>query len=473
MATRQDQLTWAEYGRAASALATGDGDGRVGPSARALLASVLLTVLGVGGSAAWAQFAGGPPHGWRDGGVLVVEQETGARLIWRDGVLHPVPNFTSAQLLLQRPAPRMVPVPQAILAGVPRGAPLGLPGVPESLPDPAGLSAGPWSVCSGAAGAPESPPRSMLLAGAVPSGGEALEQRAVLAAEPGGTVHLIWHGQRHRLVDPDITLPALGWAGRAPLPVAPATLAALPAGQEFGPVEIPGLGQPSTAVPGATIGQVYMITGRAGQPQYAVALRDGLAPLTAVQVDLVLTDPRTVAAVGRRDPAPLSPAQYASLPRLSAGAVGGTGLPTPVPVLAGPGSSAARAGHPVVCAVVASPVRAVEVLLDPVLPPVAHAVRTRGAGTADPVADLVVVPPGGGVLLRDGDGVSVVSGLGQRHRLDPRARELLGYGGAPPVELPAAVVSLVPSGPALDPDRAAGGLSTGVGSGLPSPGAGG
>jgi type VII secretion protein EccB len=477
MASRQDRPAWAEQRRAASALATGDGDGRIGPDARTVLVSVLLAVLGIGGAAAWAQLAGGPPEGWRDGGVLVVEQETGARLVWRDGALHPVPNFTSAQLILQRRAPRIVAVPRAVLTRVPRGAPLGLPDAPESLPAPADLSTGPWSVCSDGV-TPGAPPRSMLLAGAEPGGGEGLGERALLVREPDGTLHLIWRGHRHRLSDPGVALPALGWAGRSPLPVAPAPLAALPAGPELGPLEIPGRGQPSVALPGAVIGQVFVVTGRAGRPQYAIALRGGLAPLTAVQVDLVLTDPRTVAAVGQRVPVPLSQAEYASLPRLDAGAVGGTGLPAVVPALAevtgpgsGAGSGAAGADHPVVCAVVAGRDGAVEVLLNPVLPPVRYAVPAGGAGAAD----LVVVPPGGGVLVRDGDGVSVVSGLGRRHPVDPRVRELLGYGQAAPVELPAAVVSLVPAGAALDPDRAAAtvsGLSTGERSGLPLPGAG-
>ena len=89
--------------RVRAALLEGDAESNTRPLARlgtgtyagifvtiALLAVVgIIGVLKPGGSTAW-----------QEPGAFIVEEETGARYVYLDGVLHPVLNYSSAKLLL-------------------------------------------------------------------------------------------------------------------------------------------------------------------------------------------------------------------------------------------------------------------------------------------------------------------------------------------------------------------------------------
>jgi Type VII secretion system ESX-1, transport TM domain B len=69
-------------------------------------------------------------------------------------------------------------------------------------------------------------------------------------------------------------------------------------------------------------------------------------------------------------------------------------------------------------------------------------------------ADRVRVPPGAGTLVRasPAGGTFLVTDQGIRYALQGSAAvDALGYGGADPVAVPAAMLDLVPAGPALDP----------------------
>ena len=100
---------------------------------------------------------------WRGGDAVILEKETGAKYVYVNGRLHPVANYSSAVLIVG--ARRTVSVARRSLAGVPRGAVLGIPDAPDALPGSRELVGGPWSVCSsvggstgasGAAGGPRS-----------------------------------------------------------------------------------------------------------------------------------------------------------------------------------------------------------------------------------------------------------------------------------------------------------------------------
>ena len=68
---------------------------------------------------------------------------------------------------------------------------------------------------------------------------------------------------------------------------------------------------------------------------------------------------------------------------------------------------------------------------------------------------MVAVPPGRGALVTSAGVLSLVVDLGVRFPL-PSAdvARLLGYAGVAPLQLPPALVSLVPSGHPLDPAAA-------------------
>jgi hypothetical protein len=66
-----------------------------------------------------------------------------------------------------------------------------------------------------------------------------------------------------------------------------------------------------------------------------------------------------------------------------------------------------------------------------------------------------IVPAGRGALVRGSTGDSyLVTDRGLRYLLRGTAAAALGYGGVSPVPVPAAMLALVPAGPALDPAAA-------------------
>ncbi len=460
MASRQDQ--WHSHQlmtqRLVSALMRQDSepDGPPTRSGAATLAGVLVAAIGLGAVAAWGAFTAAPAtEDWRQPDVLVVVEESGARYVWRDDALHPVGSYASALLVLGEPAPRTVTVPRAALDGTSRGAPLGIPGAPDSLPPGDRLVSGHWMICSRAGGDRAdggAGPVSVLVAGAGPVlgadpvGQPVPDDAGLLVEDVGGERYLVWHQRRHRVRDGQTTLPALGWAGQAPVPVADTWLAALPAGEDLARIPVPGLGTRSAAVPGAVVGEVFVVAGRSGAPQYAIALADGLAPLTAVQVDLVLIDPAIAAVLGQREPRKMTPAEFATLPRLDAAVLPGTGLPAIAPPLATP-----AADEPTVCATVPDGTGVSGLHLDVPLPPLARTARAAGhTGDGDPLADHVMVAPGRGVLVSTGDTIGVVTDQGVHHPVAPNALPALGYADVTPVPMPSGLVSLLPSGAELD-----------------------
>ncbi|GIJ66467.1 type VII secretion protein EccB [Virgisporangium ochraceum] len=399
----------------------------------ALLAGVLAAALGLAGFAVWGLLQPGGSTKWRSGSAVIVEKESGAKFVYLDGVLHPVANYASALLIVG--AAKTMQVARRSLAGAPRGPLLGIPGAPDALPRRRDLLAGPWAVC-GSVGSD----RSTVVVGSAPRG-DPLGADGALVSTPDGAVHLLWQGRRARVREPETVLGMLVWG--TPAPVAPAVVNALAAAADIGRVPVPGRGQPFGPVPGARIGQVFLVDGR----QHAVALAAGLAPTTAFQAALVLGDPATVERVGQTAPTALSPGEYARLPR-TAFPGSWIGLPDEVPRPVRIGAAEA------VCA---SSVPGGEVVVS--------AAQPRGApiaGSAPGLASEVRLPPGRGVLAtaRAAPGaeagvVYLVTDLGVRYPLaSSDVLPMLGFSGARPVPLPAEVLALLPTGPGLYPQDA-------------------
>ena len=429
--------------RVVAALLTHDPDPARSPfrrTAAATLAGVSLAVVGLAGAAVYGLFTGPHLDNWRDETAIFLAEDSGATYVYQrsDDRLHPVPNYTSALLVVDSPAAHLVLTAGQALDGAPLGGDLGIPAAPSSLPSRDGLRTGPWTLCSGTDG------RSTLLVGmpvggghplAVPSAGTTGE--ALVLSTVDGDEYLVHDGKRHRIAHPETALAALGWSGRPPVRVAPALVNALPAGPDLAPVRVVGRGGPSGAAPGAKVGQLYTTGGH----EYAVALADGAYDLTEVQAALLLADPAASGA-----PAiPLSTARYGALHRGTGGLGAPDGLPATPPTLVSPTGT--------VCATDRT------VLLDPVLPddadaPVGEDARVdrvlvrRGSGALVEAAPSPGAPPGSGTL-------SLVTDHGTRYPLPgPDLLAVLGYGGVTPVRVPADLVSLLPAGPALDPAAA-------------------
>src|SRR5882672_10289371 len=118
MASRSDQLQSHQFllQRVVGALAMRDPDPVSSPTRRiggALFASVMVAVLAVAAVGVYGVIRPAPGNGWRTGDALVIEEETGARFVYRAGVLHPVANYASALLILGAAAPTRARVPRS------------------------------------------------------------------------------------------------------------------------------------------------------------------------------------------------------------------------------------------------------------------------------------------------------------------------------------------------------------------------
>ena len=195
------------------------------------LAVVMLAVAGVLAIAR-------PAPDW-SGAAVLVDSDSGAVFLHRDGVLHPALNLTSALLAADRPTPvDPLTVSAEDIADAPRGRMLGIVGAPAALPPRDRLFATGWSLCdaSGAGGVVT----STAVVGVAAPGRTLSVEEAVLVVDAGarGVQHafLLWAGRRLPVDLEDRPLvQALGLEGVTPRPVSPALLAALPAAD---PVEV-------------------------------------------------------------------------------------------------------------------------------------------------------------------------------------------------------------------------------------------
>ncbi|MGW7443008.1 type VII secretion protein EccB [Kitasatospora sp. NPDC054795] len=416
----------------------------------------------------------GGGDGWAKPGTLVVVEETGARYLSIGGQLHPVLNDTSARLLAGEQM-TVRQVSRASIADAPRGAPVGIVGAPDGLPPAADLAGGTWLVCAtaqpGPTGAPV--PKLALLVDPAAEGRALAPGQGLLVAAPDGSTHLLWQGQRLRVDTANQALQALGYGGATPFPVPAGVLNALPAGPDLAAPAVARRGEAGPALGGkpTRIGQLFEAPGGA----HYLLTKDGLAPLTPTLYALLLGDPRTQKeAYGSAAPAP---APIGALDLAGHSAPGGPpppGLPEAPPTLVAPlhGEGVCAdlhtgAGAPTTAVTVLPGGRAYEGR-----PPAAPAGPASGtAGAACTVADRIAVRPGRGALVRALSGAGaggteyLVTEAGVRYPLPSAAVvKQLGYGGATPVAVPAAVVALLPAGPGLDPaalaDAAASGAPT-------------
>ena len=352
-------------------------------------------------------------------------------------------------------------VSRATLATVPRGTPLGIADAPDALPAADQLLGLPWMLCSAQpGGAGGVALESVLYVGGGPGGGQPLGAGSgLLAQTPDRGLFLLWQGHRYPIPDPAVVRAAFGWGGQQPVPVAAAFANAVPQGPDLAPPIIPGVtGKLSRRLPHRRVGTVVVVATQGGSRQYGVVLPDGLAPISQVQTDLLLSAPQEVAALGQKRAEPMSQGDFSLAPAASLPTTG-TVLPRATPVLAQPSAAGG------VCARVDA-TGAPQITVDATLTGAADAVRTAGGV----LADRIVVPPGRGAVVEavaspgaTGGAICVLTDLGVRYAV-PTADVLamLGYGSVQPVRIPAGLVALVPAGEALDPQAARSSVAPGA-----------
>ncbi|MEU1386273.1 MULTISPECIES: type VII secretion protein EccB [unclassified Nonomuraea] len=420
----------------------------------AMFCGVLVGVLIAAVFGIWGLLKPGGATNLTEAGQLLVEEETGATYVYsqEQARLLPTANYVSALLLLDATDFKVRNVSAASLATLPRGPLVGIAGAPDSLPAREKLVKGPWSACvtepAQAAGARG--PYVTLVGGqdvgGTPVGGEAL------VVTDGQQGWVVWNDRRMKVTDTGVRA-----LNAHPRRVPSTWINAIPPGPDFMPPPITGLGRRAVAPGGGkgAVGQVYTVKGMGGAPdRWYVLLADGLAPVNLTQATLLLADPRTKAAYGRRAAVPLEIDAATANGRTSRQTLTVGGLPTSLPKTVT--SSAA------LCAVYADTQNGS-----------AQAKITVGATMTIPVPaarsdqehfDQVLLPAGGAALggLLPGDGQKafmqtyfLLTDQGRKFALQTGDQiNKLGYGAEDVTPVPYNLVHLIPEGPALDPTAA-------------------
>ena len=156
-----------------------------------LVAVIVAALFGI-----WGLLGHGGSQLQQQPGTLVIDKQTGTAYVFcQGGKLCPVLNYASARLALHSPSVDQRTVSQASLTKFGRGPLIGIPGLPQPLPDPGLLLRQPWSVCMQTVIGLSGDRTSTTLVGGIGTGGRSLAGRALLA-QALGQDWVIWGGQR-------------------------------------------------------------------------------------------------------------------------------------------------------------------------------------------------------------------------------------------------------------------------------------
>jgi type VII secretion protein EccB len=458
--------------RMESALVGRDAVMRREPMRQHLRATAVGLVLSVLGLAAFFVVGRFRPVSDLNPDDIVIARPSQAVFVVRDNPrrLVPVPNLTSARLLLlalapgqQQPAVKTVE--EAALAGIPRTQVTGIPAAPP-LPSAENLIHPVWSVCDTAPtqGAfPQAPtanpvvtqPTTAVLIQQRPPAARGVgEEAALLVAEQRTRVtYLVWRGRRGRidLADPAIrTLYRLG--NVAPRPVSSGLLNAIPEGH---PLVLPAIpvGRPVPQLPGLQVGDVVRVQG--AQDSFFLLLPQGVQPIEPAVADLIRYHHSTSPEVPTVTPEALARVPEAPL----AAQLDFAGFPHRVPKVLG------AADIPVACLTWLGPDQAALITVGPDgrLPIAAGESPVELPSSGDGrTADAVYLTPTKAALVHDvqpgqrpdASTLWLVTDQGFRY-LVPSAQVAAALGlGVASTPAPAPILELLPVGPALDPQRA-------------------
>jgi type VII secretion protein EccB len=376
-------------------------------------------------------------------GTLVIDKQTGTPFVFCFGdKLCPAVNYASARLALKSTSLNQQTVSQSALTKFARGPLIGIPGLPQPLPDSSLLIRQPWSICTEQVTAAVIGTHTVTaLSGGMQTGGQPLGTGALLVRALDQD-WVIWDAQRMPIQPAFIA----ALTSKTPATVPAVWLNSLPQGPAFLPPAITGRGATVPGPGGARVpvGKVYQAS-IAGTTQYYVMLQGGLAQITRMQAALLEVE------LGAPNPATLSPSQVSG--HLSGVKVPGGGLPASIPPVAAPAAVVP------LCTVYSGGgsnlTRQVET----------GGQFPRGGVTTGIPADVdqVALPPEAGALVGADPGTGPDNGVisyflvasGRRYALaSTSVAGLLGYDLSQAVQLPAGVVDLIPQGPVLDPAAA-------------------
>ncbi|MFI5735660.1 type VII secretion protein EccB [Kribbella sp. NPDC051587] len=287
MQTKKDRVHAYQtlVGRMGAALLLGDTNYGEVPARRALFGLIFGVVFALFiGVAVWVYGLINPGGNvaWKQPGVVIVEKESGARFVYRDGVLVPVRNQASA-MLLQGAGAKVKSVSRSSLKDVERARGIGIENAPDPLPAANALVTTPWLLCLPATGGVVVPGSGLMSMNANPdaSSTRLSESEYFWVASPRGEQYVVLQGVKLHLDGPAVAV-ALG-LGTAKPPTAPdAWLAALPDGPSVAPAVIPGNGTASVGGTSYPIGTVFQ-----QGSNFVVLRRDGLAAVSRTEASLL------------------------------------------------------------------------------------------------------------------------------------------------------------------------------------------
>lgn len=415
---------------------------------RSLVAGIVLAVLVVAGAGIYGFIR--PQPSVRD--AQIVATDDGALYVLLDDVMHPVPNVSSARLILGQPLP-VRQVSDRSLAAYPRGAAVGIPSAPGSLGQPAAAGKSVWTVCEG-------PDGTAVLSGDL--GTETVSAATVLV-QNAGEKWLVYPAPgrpsagpvRARVDDNRVELlRALGLESATARPIGAGFLNSIPVRPDLTIPVLADRGAPGAL--GMPVGTVVATAGVDGTAHYRLILADGVQALSAPAADLMRSvDPGATGEIARVSPGALAVVPVrTSMPLGHFPEAAATLVDDPWPVLCHRWSRD-RDDHAARSSIVAAsqlPLAAA-----------ARAVTLASADGTGPGLDQVYLRPGSGehVVLTGVEPDSAraatpfyVSDAGVRYRLaGTDTASMLGL--AEPVRAPWPIIALLPAGTELSREAAA------------------
>jgi type VII secretion protein EccB len=284
---------------------------------RALLIGAVIAVLICGGAGVLAFFRPTPNFG---NSTIMLSKSNSTLFVRIGDHLHPVLNLASARLIVGKSDPPKQ-VDDKFLNTVPLGPTVGIVGAPSSINGGDDMVTSSWAVCdstqlpSVTEQARASSVETTVLANdpVLSDNIRAVSPEQTILTRVGATTYLVYNGVRAAINPADPTLRnALRLGDSEIRAVSPGLLNSFPLVDPIVPVDIQGVGEPTSYLPETyPVGSILKTADSRGAQLYVV-LREGLQPISAVTADIIrYGNPQSPTA---SEPTGISPAIVSAVP---------------------------------------------------------------------------------------------------------------------------------------------------------------
>jgi type VII secretion protein EccB len=259
---------------------------------RALLVGMVIAMLISGAAGVLAFFRPIPNFG---NSTIMLSKSSGTLFVRIGDHLHPVLNLASARLIVGKNDPPKQ-VDDKFLNTVALGPAVGIVGAPSSINGGDDMAMSSWTVCdstqppSVTEQARASVVETTVLANNPVLGDDirAASPEQMILTRAGDTTYLVYNGLRAAINPADPTLRnALRLDDSEIREVSPGLLNSFPLVDPIAPIDIQGVGEPTSYLPDTyRVGSILKTVDSRGDQLYAV-LREGLQPISAVTADII------------------------------------------------------------------------------------------------------------------------------------------------------------------------------------------